>query len=188
MKRLTPVLLVAALCACAGKAAKPDFIENDRDPGSAAGHYAPEDVFAAPADSDDAERAAAKKIRDIEDRVAHGDLPKIQFEFDKADITPESKPTLDLIADVLRSDEHLKLMIYAHCDDVGSDEYNLALSQRRAKSVSDYLAAEGVLPPSIRYHGFGSSKPIASNATEEGRAKNRRVEFHIMTREWKAVY
>ena len=188
MKRVPALLLLSALCACHG-ALKPDFIE-DRDTPSptSAGHYAPEDRFGVPAYADDADKAAAKAIRDIEDRVARGDLPKIQFEFDKADITPESTPTLDLIAEVLRSDEHLKLMIFAHCDAVGSDEYNLDLSQRRARSVSDYLASKGVQPPSIRYHGFGSSKPIATNATEEGRAKNRRVEFYIMTREWKAVY
>ena len=141
-----------------------------------------------PADADESERKAAKAMRDIQDRIARGTLPKIQFEFDKADITPESGPTLDLIAQVLRSDEHLKLMIYAHTDGIGSDEYNLDLSQRRAKAVSDSLASKGVLPPSMRHHGFGASKPVADNATDEGRAKNRRVEFYIMTREWKAVY
>lgn len=188
MKRLSLLVLLAALAACHG-ALKPEFIEDEDTPKpSSAGNYAPEDRFGVPAHADEAEKAAAKAIRDIEDRVARGDLPKIQFEFDKADILPESTPTLDLIAQVLRSDEHLKLMIFAHCDAIGTDEYNLDLSQRRAKSVSDYLASKGVQPPSMRHHGFGSSKPIATNATEEGRAKNRRVEFYIMSREWKAVY
>lgn len=194
MKRAPLILLLAmpaslaALAACSGSL-KPEFIEDEDTPRpTSAGRYAPEDRFGVPAHADDAEKAAAKAIRDIEDRVAKGDLPKIEFEFDKADILPESTPTLDLIAEVLRSDEHLKLMIFAHCDAIGTDEYNLALSQRRAKSVSDYLASKGVQPPSMRWHGFGSSKPIATNATEEGRAKNRRVEFYIMSREWKAVY
>jgi outer membrane protein OmpA-like peptidoglycan-associated protein len=187
MKPALAVLLLSALCACAGKN-RPDYIDDDREPPSTAGKYAPEDRFAVPAHADDAERAAAKAIRNIEDRIARGDLPKIQFEFDKADITPESNATLDLVAQVLRSDEHLKLMIFAHCDAIGTDEYNLDLSQRRAKSVSDYLASKGVHPPSMRHRGFGASKPIADNATDEGRAKNRRVEFYIMTREWKAVY
>jgi outer membrane protein OmpA-like peptidoglycan-associated protein len=187
MRSIPAVLLLAALCACAGKT-RPDYIEDDREAPSTAGRYAPESRFAVPADADNAEKAAAKAIRAIEERIARGDLPKIQFEFDKADITPESNQTLDLIAQVLRSDEHLKLMIFAHCDAVGTDEYNLDLSQRRAKSVSDYLASKGVYPPSMRHRGFGSSKPVADNATDEGRAKNRRVEFYIMTREWKAVY
>jgi len=187
MKRLSLLLLLAALSACSG-ALKPEFIEDEDTPKpSSAGNYAPEDRFAVPDHADDAEKAAAKAIRDIEDRVAKGELPKINFEFDKADILPESTPTLDLIAEVLRSDEHLKLMIFAHCDAIGTDAY-LDLSQRRAKSVSDYLAAKGVLPPSMRHHGFGSSKPIATNATEEGRAQNRRVEFYIMSRDWKSVY
>ena len=176
-------LLIAALCACSG-ATRPVLIDDDRRPAK----VGPDDRFAAPADADEAEREAAAAIRDIERRVQAGNLPKIQFEFDKDAITPESHPTLDLIAEVLRSDEHLKLMIYAHCDAIGTDEYNLDLSQRRAKSVSDYLASKGVHPPSMRHRGFGSSKPIADNATDEGRAKNRRVEFYIMTREWKTVY
>ena len=62
------------------------------------------------------------------------------------------------------------------------------LSRRRAKSVKTYLAAQGVPPPSMRFHGFGASKPLADNATDEGRAKNRRVEFYVTTRTWKSVY
>jgi OOP family OmpA-OmpF porin len=186
MKRIPAVLLLAALAACAGKT-RPDYVDDHEAP-STAGRYAPEDRFGVPAYADDAEKAAAKAIRDIQDRVARGELPKINFEFDKADITPESTPTLDLVAQVLRSDEHLKVMIFAHCDAIGTDAYNDDLSQRRAKSVSDYLASKGVLPPSMRHHGFGSRKPLADNATDEGRAKNRRVEFYIMSREWKAVY
>ena len=188
MKLAPAVLLLSALCACSGST-RPDFIEDndDRRPTGAMPHE-PDDRFAAPVHADSAELAAAKAMRDIQARISRGDLPKIQFEFDKADITPESNATLDLIAEVLRSDEHLKVMIFAHCDAIGTDEYNLDLSQRRAKSVSDYLASKGVHPPSMRHRGFGASKPIADNATDEGRAKNRRVEFYIMTREWKAVY
>ena len=184
MRPIPVVLLIAALSACSG-AKRPDFIDDDRRPPMP---YAPENRFAVPANADEAERAAAKAIRDIEDRIARGDLPKIQFEFDKDAITPESYPTLDLIAQVLLSDEHLKLMIFAHCDNIGADDYNLDLSQRRAKSVKTALAKRGVYPPSMRFRGYGASKPIADNATDEGRAKNRRVEFYIMTREWKAVY
>lgn len=172
MKRLPPLLLLSALCACSG-AARPILLDDD----------APAKVSAA-----DAERKAQDAIRDIEDRIARGDLPKIQFDFDKADLRPESLPTLDLIAQIIIADARLKLMIFAHTDDIGSDEYNLDLSQRRAKAVSFYLASKGVPPPSMRFHGFGSSKPIATNATEEGRAKNRRVEFDVTTREWKSVY
>jgi OmpA-OmpF porin, OOP family len=184
MKAIPAVLLLAALCACSGRT-DPTIIDGlDRRPEKAS----PDDRFAAPQDTDAAELKAAEAIKAIERRVQAGDLPKIQFEFDKDAITPESDPTLDLIAQVLLSDEHLKLMIFAHCDNIGADDYNLDLSQRRAKSVKTYLAQKGVYPPSMRFRGYGATKPIADNATDEGRAKNRRVEFYIMTREWKAVY
>ncbi|MFI5363594.1 MAG: OmpA family protein [Elusimicrobiota bacterium] len=185
MKALFSILLLSTLCACS-HAPRPDFIDDEET--HRPSKYAPEDRFGVPADADEAERNAAKAIRAIEDRIARGDLPKIQFEFDKDEITPESDQTLDLIAQVLRSDEHLKLMIFAHCDAVGTDEYNLDLSQRRAKSVKTYLAQKGVYPPSMRFHGYGATKPISDNATDEGRAKNRRVEFYIMTRDWRTVY
>lgn len=134
------------------------------------------------------EQAARDAIRDIEDRVSRGDLPKIQFEFDKSDITPESFKTLDLIAAVLIANQQVKVMVLAHTDAIGTDEYNQALSQRRAEAVKSYLAAQGVHPPSMRSHGYGATRPIADNATDEGRAKNRRVEFKITTRDWSSVY
>lgn len=184
MKLPPAALLLATLCACSS-GPQPILIDDDaRRPEKAAS----DDRFASPAGAADEDLKAAAAIRDIQRREQAGDLPKIQFEFDKDEILGESRPTLDMIAQVLTSDEHLKLMIFAHTDNVGADEYNLDLSQRRAKSVSDYLASKGVHPPSMRHRGFGAAKPIADNATDEGRAKNRRVEFYVMTREWKAVY
>jgi outer membrane protein OmpA-like peptidoglycan-associated protein len=79
-------------------------------------------------------------------------------------------------------------MIFAHTDIIGTDDYNVDLSLRRAKSVKAYLASKGAAPPSMRFHGYGSKKPMADNETDDGRAKNRRVEFYITTREWNAVY
>ncbi|MNH40347.1 Outer membrane porin F precursor [compost metagenome] len=66
-----------------------------------------------------------------------------------------------------------------HTDSVGSDAYNQALSERRASSVAEYLLSQGVAPNKITSEGKGESQPIADNETEEGRAKNRRVELHI---------
>ncbi len=134
------------------------------------------------------EARARERIKEIEARIARGDLPKIQFEFDKADILPESYATLDRIAEVILSSERLKLMIFAHTDSVGTAEYNLDLSRRRAKSVKSYLAIKGVPVPSMRFRGYGLSKPLDDNSTEEGRAKNRRVEFYVTTRGWNSVY
>lgn len=174
---MKPLLLlaVAALAACSA-VPRPIVIDDEprttRRPGSDA----------------DEERRAREALEAIQKRVEHGDLPRIQFEFDKDVITPESYETLDLVAELLGTSGRLKLYIMAHTDAVGADEYNLDLSRRRAHSVQDYLASKGVPPPSMRFHGYGASKPIADNATEEGRARNRRVEFYVTTRDWNAVY
>jgi len=174
MRFLAILPLIAVLAACGGRSLKPLFTEDDRRP--------------AGEDSAAEERRAREALAEIEGRIAKGDLPKIQFDFDKADITPESYPTLDLIFEILSRSEHLKLFVLAHTDSVGTEEYNLDLSERRAKSVKEFLVKKGLPPPSIRYRGYGFSRPLADNSSDEGRAKNRRVEFRVTTRDWNAVY
>jgi outer membrane protein OmpA-like peptidoglycan-associated protein len=138
--------------------------------------------------ADREEKKAQESIMEIERKVRRGELPKINFEFDKDEITPESYPTLDLIADILLANPRLKVIALAHTDSVGTEEYNQDLSERRAKSVKEYLVKRGVPPPSVRFKGFGFSRPVADNGTAEGQAQNRRVEFRVTTRDWKTVY
>lgn len=107
-------------------------------------------------------------------------LENIFFEFDKATILPASKPELKKLMDILSDYPHLTIQISGHTDNVGSDAYNEKLSEARAKSVVDYLKEEKVDPARLSYKGYGSALPIASNATDEGRAKNRRVEFTVI--------
>ena len=83
---------------------------------------------------------------------------------------------LDQIATAL-NESGTSITVAGHTDDVGSRGYNQALSQRRAESVKSYLVGKGVAPVKIQAIGYGKSNPIASNDTEEGRAKNRRVEI-----------
>ena len=139
-------------------------------------------------DSSDEEARAKAALDDIQRRVDRGDLPKINFEFDSDEITAESYATLDAVADLLLRSPRLKVFALAHTDSVGTEEYNLDLSERRAKSVKAYLVRQGVPPPSVRYKGFGFSRPIDDNSTDEGRARNRRVEFRVTYRDWGAVY
>ena len=73
----------------------------------------------------------------------------------------------------------MRLEIHGHTDNVGEDEYNMKLSERRASAVVNYLIQNGISSSRLEYKGFGSSKPIASNDTEEGRQENRRVEVYI---------
>lgn len=131
---------------------------------------------------------AEKRIEDIQYRVRHGELPKVRFDFDSARLRPESNPTLNAIAEVMLRFPQKKLLITAHTCRIGSEAYNYKLSLLRAKAVRDYLIRQGVRPPSIRYRGKGFSEPVADNGSPEGRRLNRRVEFHVLTRDWSAVY
>lgn len=100
----------------------------------------------------------------------------ITFDFDKADIKPESEPQLQQIANLMNDNPGLNLSVVGHTDDQGGADYNLDLSSRRADAVVDALAGKyGVKRDRLFASGAGLSQPIASNDTEEGRAKNRRV-------------
>jgi outer membrane protein OmpA-like peptidoglycan-associated protein len=104
----------------------------------------------------------------------------VTFATNESAIQPQFRPTLDQVADVLREYRSTYVDVYGHTDSTGSDDYNLALSDRRANSVRDYLVMRGVEPARLGTRGFGESQPIASNDTEEGRAQNRRVEIKIV--------
>jgi len=78
----------------------------------------------------------------------------------------------------LKDYAEMTLMIKGHTDSVGSDEYNLGLSDRRANSVRQYLVNQGIDPSRLSSKGYGEAEPIAPNNTDEGRAKNRRIEFY----------
>jgi outer membrane protein OmpA-like peptidoglycan-associated protein len=102
----------------------------------------------------------------------------ITFDFDKADIKPESKSQLDQIAKLLTDHSELKLAITGHTDNQGSADYNQKLSQRRAEAIAAALAGGyGISADRLSAQGMGASAPVASNDNEEGRAKNRRVEL-----------
>ncbi|MFO7181278.1 MAG: OmpA family protein [Pseudomonadota bacterium] len=106
---------------------------------------------------------------------------KIQFEYNKATILPESYSLLDEIADTIQKNPHIKkISIEGHASSEGSAQHNLKLSDERAKSVMKYLVDKGVDAARLTAKGFGIERPIADNATEEGREKNRRVEFVIL--------
>ena len=102
----------------------------------------------------------------------------ILFDFNKADIQPASKPALEEIAKLLKADAGLALHVVGHTDNVGSYGANLQLSKRRAEAVVAALTAEyGVSASRLTANGVANLAPVAVNSTEEGRAKNRRVEL-----------
>lgn len=103
----------------------------------------------------------------------------IQFETGRAGILPVSRPILDDVAQVLKDRPDLKIRVEGHTDDQGSDDQNLKLSQDRAESVRAYLVGRGVEANRLRAEGLGETRPVDTNRTSQGRARNRRVEFHI---------
>jgi len=104
-------------------------------------------------------------------------LHSINFEFDKATILPSSNAVLEKINEGLTESSEIKVTIIGHTDNVGSDAYNLTLSQKRADAVKTWLVNRGIAASRLESVGKGESEPMASNDTAESRAMNRRVEF-----------
>ncbi len=112
-----------------------------------------------------------------------GIIQGIYFEVDSHRIKAESFTILDRAAAVLSEYPGIRLRIEGHTDSDGSDEYNRELSQRRAMAVGQYLINAGISPHRIEWVGYGESRPIAPNSTPDGKAQNRRVEFHVINPE-----
>jgi OmpA-OmpF porin, OOP family len=101
----------------------------------------------------------------------------INFDFDKAEIKPESQPIIDEILKLLKNNPNLKLTVEGHTDNLGAPDYNRRLSDSRAKAVVTALSTNGIAAQRLKAVGYGQDKPIADNSTDAGRAKNRRVEL-----------
>ncbi|WP_025209782.1 OmpA family protein [Hippea sp. KM1] len=111
---------------------------------------------------------------------ANGHIPiyGIYFDFNKATLKPSSEPTIKEIAKLLKENPSLKLYVVGHTDNIGNLNYNMELSKRRAKAVVDELINKYNIDPSrLKAFGVGPLAPVSTNKTEEGRAKNRRVEL-----------
>lgn len=108
-------------------------------------------------------------------------LNNIFFEFDKFDLKKESRTEMEKLIAFLLKNPKLKIEISGHTDNIGSKVYNQQLSENRANAVKDYLSEHGVALTRLSSKGFGDSKPLGDNSTEEGRFKNRRTEFSILS-------
>ncbi len=134
------------------------------------------------------DKQAAEVERDIEGaqvtRIGEGIKitfdSGIMFDVNKAVLKPVSQENLNKLAEILNKYEDTNILLEGHTDASGSDEYNMDLSEKRAKSVGNHLATRGVNPTRFTIMGYGESQPIATNDTAEGRQLNRRVEIAIM--------
>jgi outer membrane protein OmpA-like peptidoglycan-associated protein len=107
----------------------------------------------------------------------------IMFDVDKGVLKDQYTGELSELSTILNKYEDTNILLEGHTDSTGSEEYNLDLSRKRAQSVANYLATQNVNPARFTIMGYGESQPIASNATVEGRAQNRRVEVAIYANE-----
>ncbi|MBD3286272.1 OmpA family protein [candidate division WOR-3 bacterium] len=107
-------------------------------------------------------------------------INNIFFDFDAYRLKPESYPELDRLAEILKENPDMKVAIAGHTDNVGDEYYNMKLSKNRAISVVTYLIQHGCKIDNLDPEGYGESKPVDTNETEEGRAQNRRVEFKVV--------
>ncbi|MFH1784642.1 MAG: OmpA family protein [bacterium] len=105
----------------------------------------------------------------------------VNFDFNKATIKETEKTKLTQVSEILKTFTEYDVRVEGHTDSVGTEEYNLKLSEERAHSVAMYLSSEGVGSDRISYVGYGEAKPVADNTTKEGQALNRRVEFVVIT-------
>jgi len=114
--------------------------------------------------------------------MAIAELKDINFDFDKYDIRPDDAKTLDANAAWLKSNADQLVLIEGHCDERGTNEYNLALGERRAKSTMNYLVSQGVQASRITIISYGEERPLCTEHTEQCWARNRRAHFLVKPR------
>jgi OmpA-OmpF porin, OOP family len=121
--------------------------------------------------------ADASSLNDEIGKTGHVAVYGIHFDTGEATILPDSESTLNEIVKLLEQSPDLKLRVEGHTDNVGAAAANQALAEKRAQAVVAWLVAHGISSPRLTAKGFGQTQPVADNSTEDGRAKNRRVEL-----------
>jgi peptidoglycan-associated lipoprotein len=167
------VLAAAALLAACGKKPAPE--QPAPEPAPAREEAPPPPPPAANDDAERLKRDAEARAKALRDELA--DL--VHFDFDKADIRASDQGILDRKAAILAANSPVRLRIAGHCDERGSDEYNLALGNRRAASAKRYLTGKGVDDGRLEVVSYGKERPLDPGHSEDSWAKNRRDEFEI---------
>jgi OOP family OmpA-OmpF porin len=171
LRTLVRVLLPAAALSAVACGGQMPFSGNINVAGD------PPPIAAPPPPKEEPKPPARVEVRDNKIEIRE----KIQFELAKAAIKSESHDLLNEIVQVIKDNPHIKkIAIEGHASSDGNDDFNMKLSDDRAKSVRAYLVEHGIGEGVLSAKGFGETKPIADNETEEGRVKNRRVEFYIV--------
>lgn len=121
------------------------------------------------------------ELMDEEKEVLAAALEGVKFKTDSDELLPESFSKLDAVLTLMKKHPDFNLKISGYTDNSGDADYNLSLSDKRAHSAEQYLISKGISASRITAKGYGEASPVASNDTPEGRSKNRRVEFDLLT-------
>lgn len=195
MKRVHSLVLmgfgVALVAACAKKEPEVAPVPQANADSIAAAERARADSIAADSArraQEEAERLARQRAADSAAAVAAAAAEvrntlaaMIHFDFDKANIRPDDAGMLDQKVAILNANPDLRIRINGHCDERGSDEYNLALGNRRSTAAKNYLVSHGVDASRIETASYGEERPVAMGHDEDSWAQNRRDEFEILS-------
>lgn len=129
------------------------------------------------------ERVGEGIVVTFSEKNPDGSKMGVYFETNKSDITANSKLALDKLVQIFNEYPETNLLVAGHTDDVGTDAYNLALSEKRAVAVGNYLKTKSISPSRLTVNWFGESQPKVDNSSDANRAENRRVEFAITANE-----
>lgn len=173
-RQILPVLLVAALIAVAGCASKMAS-EQDFGPRPADKAIVATDIAQQPRPL--AVESQTVQSGPVADHRAVAGLERIYFTYNQFTLEEQARITLEQNAVYLRSNPTLKVVIEGHCDDRGSDEYNLALGERRAVTAKNYLISLGIAAERLSIISYGEEQPLVAAANEEAWSQNRRAEF-----------
>jgi peptidoglycan-associated lipoprotein len=141
----------------------------------------PDDVTAGQGNEDGADGADAPVIKDVPDHVQTlvSNFQRVYFDFDASELSPESRSALDANVALMQKHVGVKVQIQGHADERGATEYNLALGNRRANAVKDYLVGQGIAPSRLTIISYGEEAPLEGGSNERAWSKNRRAEFVV---------
>ncbi len=185
-------LVTAGAVACGGKPAPETPAPQANADSIAAAEKARQDSIAAAEAAararEEAERIASQRTADSLAALGRSTeavrtmlASMIHFDYDKANIRPDDAGTLDQKVGILQANGNARIRVAGHCDERGSDEYNLALGNRRATSAKQYLVSHGIDAGRIETQSYGKERPLDPGHNEEAWSKNRRDEFDILS-------
>lgn len=180
MEKLFAIFIIAGIL-IAGCAQRKAVTSDERQPSAVQQPQAKEEEQQKGSEKITERQVARIESNDIPSKTEEisGLFPDIYFDFDSYDIRGDARPILKSLANHLIKNSSRKVLVEGHCDERGTNEYNLALGDRRAKTTKDYLVSFGILSARLDTMSYGEEKPDCRELTEECQAKNRRAHVRL---------